>query len=163
LPKGNPTGSNQYKKKEIGNLPIDNQAARAEQNGISPRTQRDLDWLARYALEQHERVKQGAARGGAAPSGTDVQILLYSIRSGLTSRTLASLSGRSNRLVRRVCTRLTSWRERRIPLRKTPTEEGAMATTLGTVTALTMSLLVVSALYAAVLVYPLRSLCSLTP
>jgi hypothetical protein len=58
---------------------------------------------------------------------------------------------------------LTSWRERRTPLGKTPTEEGAMATTLGTVTAVTMSFVVVSVLYAAVLVYPLRSLCSLTP
>jgi hypothetical protein len=38
-----------------------------------------------------------------------------------------------------------------------------MATTLGTVTAVTMSFVVVSVLYAAVLVYPLRSLCSLTP
>jgi hypothetical protein len=38
-----------------------------------------------------------------------------------------------------------------------------MATTLGNVTAITMSFLVVSALYAAVLAYPLRSLCFLTP
>jgi hypothetical protein len=38
-----------------------------------------------------------------------------------------------------------------------------MATTLGTVTAVTMSLMVMSVLYAAVLVYPLRSLCFLTP
>jgi hypothetical protein len=38
-----------------------------------------------------------------------------------------------------------------------------MATTLGTVTALTMSFLVVSVLYGAVLAYSLRSLCFLTP
>jgi hypothetical protein len=38
-----------------------------------------------------------------------------------------------------------------------------MATTLRTVTAVTMSLLCASALYATVLAYPLRSLCFLTP
>ena len=38
-----------------------------------------------------------------------------------------------------------------------------MATTLGTVTAVTMSLMFVSVLYATVLAYPLRSLCLLTP
>jgi hypothetical protein len=38
-----------------------------------------------------------------------------------------------------------------------------MATTLWTVTVVTMSLMVVSVLYAAVLAYPLRSLCFLTP
>jgi hypothetical protein len=38
-----------------------------------------------------------------------------------------------------------------------------MATTLGTVTAVTINLMVVSVLYAAMLAYPLRSLCFLTP
>jgi hypothetical protein len=38
-----------------------------------------------------------------------------------------------------------------------------MATTLGTVTAVTMSFVVVSVMYAAVLAYSLRSLCFLTP
>jgi hypothetical protein len=65
--------------------------------------------------------------------------------------------------VRRVRTRLTILCERRTPLGKTPKEEGAMATTLGTVTAVTMSLMFVSVLYAAMLAYPLQSLCFLTP
>jgi hypothetical protein len=38
-----------------------------------------------------------------------------------------------------------------------------MAPTLGTVTVVTMRLLCVSVLYAAILAYPLRSLCFLTP
>jgi hypothetical protein len=89
------------------------------------------------------------------------QLAKFDSRKGVQAS--VCLYGRSPRLVRRVRTRLTSLRQRRTPLCKTPTEEGAMATTLGTVTAITLSLLCVSVVYAAVLAYPLRSLCSLTP
>jgi hypothetical protein len=42
-----------------GKLPLEKLEVRAKQSGVSPRTQRDLDWLARKAPEHLERVRAG--------------------------------------------------------------------------------------------------------
>lgn len=57
LPRGGDQKSE--KRKSIGNLPIDTQTARATQNGISPRTQRKLDRLARDYPPLLEKVQRG--------------------------------------------------------------------------------------------------------
>jgi hypothetical protein len=57
LPRGGDKKSEEWK--SIGKLPIDRQPARAASNGISERSQRKLDRLARDFPEQHERVKAG--------------------------------------------------------------------------------------------------------
>jgi hypothetical protein len=60
LPRGNPTGTNQHgTKKEIGNFPVSTQPVRASQNGVTNRTQRKLDRLARDFPSLHEEVKSG--------------------------------------------------------------------------------------------------------
>jgi hypothetical protein len=51
LPEGRP--------KKLGKLPSLSQAERAKQNGISPRTQKKLDRLARDSPDLHEKVKRG--------------------------------------------------------------------------------------------------------
>jgi len=59
--RGNPTGNNQHQRKEeIGNFPVStSQVVRAESNGISDRTQRKLDRLAKERPDLLERVKAG--------------------------------------------------------------------------------------------------------
>jgi hypothetical protein len=62
LQKGNPIGSNQYKRnEEMPQLGISSQSqkSRAKANGVGRDTQQRLDWLARHAPEQLERVKRG--------------------------------------------------------------------------------------------------------
>ena len=55
---GNPTGRNQYhSKQQTGNFPISSQSARAESNGVSDRTQRKLDRLAKDRPDLLQRVK----------------------------------------------------------------------------------------------------------
>jgi hypothetical protein len=78
LPRGNPSGSNQYgNKEEIRNLRISSQGDRSRENGVSKRTQEKIDRLARDFPALHERVKSGEMSVNAA-----------SIEAGIVRRTL---------------------------------------------------------------------------
>ena len=75
--RGGDRKSEEYK--STGNLPVDNQSARAESNGISDRTQRKLDRLAKDRPDLLQRVKDKELSIQAAAIEADIGAVLLQL------------------------------------------------------------------------------------